>query len=450
MKRLLLIITVSVFLASNVSAQSAAEVILLNHKTLSKKAAASDKQIKDEKKNIKSATWVKRGKIYQDIFTQGLEQVQLGMGTTGMKVFYGDPLGEPEIDSNNVEIYKYETINYYFEDGKMRAWTRNNAINENPLDVSLKSYQKGIELTEAEKQIKAQEKIKGNLNDLKIQFQNSGQSNYFLGNHEAALKDFESILEINKFPVFEGVVDTMMINFSGIVAREIGRLNNDESKYREAINYYKMLTELDYGGTNMYIQMTRDYYSIGDTLGAIDNLKRGLKQYPDSTVLVTLTAQAYYLMKNNEGGIAFTDARMAEKPDCAEAYYWKGLLITNHDNLSQDTIDLALELYKKAVEVDPTKATIWYQAGYVYYALGANYFELEGYEADADRRKVLIEKGDNNYENAVINLEKTYEIAGDELNLKSESLELLKRIYYKLYGNEDERYLSTMERIKNL
>ena len=292
--------------------------------------------------------------------------------------------------------------------------------------------------------------MKPAFDELKDQFQKSGQSNYFLGDYALALQDFESILAVNKFEVYDNLIDTMMINFSGIVARELGRVNEDDEMYRHAISYYKKLTELSYGGTDMFIQMTRDYYIIGDTLGAINNLKRGLKLYPDSSLLVTLTAQAYYLVGDNEGGMDFVDTRIEETPDCATAFYWKGLLLTNEDDLSEDTIQLALELYEQSLAIDPTQAAVSYQAGYVYYAVGANFYELEGYEDDPDYRKELTEKGSANYEKSAVMLEKTYEIAGDDFTLRSESLDFLKRIYYKLYGNEDSRYLDVMERIKAL
>lgn len=449
MKRLLLFIAVSVFMTSVISAQTS-DVILLNYKTLAKKAASSDKQILDAKKSAKSSTWQKRGKLYQDVFNQGLEQLPLGIGAASIKIFYQNPISTTEPDSSGGVIFKYESINYHVMDEMLRGWTRNNPICENPLDVALESYKKAVELEDPEKQMKLQEKLKKNLVDLKGQYQSLGQSSYYLGEYEDALSSFASILSVNEFPIFEGVIDTMMINFSGIVAREVGRINEDDEMYKMAIGYYKQLTDLGFGGINTYIQMTRDYYVIGDTLGAIENLKRGLIQYPDSSMLVTLAAQAYYLIGENEAGMEFTDERLETTPDCAEAYYWKALLLTNHDNLSQDTIDISLELYEKALEFAPTKSSIWYQTGYVYYAVGANYFEQEGLENDQDYREKLIQKGNENYEKAAIKLEKTYELTTDDIVLRNDALDLLKRVYYKLYGSEDDRYLKTMERIKNL
>ena len=136
MKRLLLLISVTLIISMNLEAQdAAAEVILLNHKTLAKKTASSDEQILNEKKSAKSTTWIKRGKLYQDVYNQGLEQIMLGSTPKTVQIFYGEPLSS-ETDSNSVEIQKYETINYHYENEILRAWTRNNPISANPLDVA--------------------------------------------------------------------------------------------------------------------------------------------------------------------------------------------------------------------------------------------------------------------------------------------------------------------------
>lgn len=456
MKRLIYFAVLTVFMSGSVAAQDASVPIMLNHSTLNKKAEKSDEQIAHEKKGLKEKTWIKRGELFQDIDNQGLEQLQIGIDKNTLKIFYKEPISV-EQKEDNTEILKYETINYILEDGRLRGWTRNDPIHETPLHEALRSYKKAIELEDADKEMKLQEKIKDNLDELKLQFQRSGQNKYYLQEYQDALLAFESILEINEIPVYEGVIDTLMINYCGIVAREIGarqmRQGNEEEAermYRKTIDYYDRLAELGFGGSSNYIQMTRDYYAIGDTIGAIENLKEGLEQYSDSSILVTLAAQAYYLMDKNEEGLEFIAERLEQKPECPAAYYWKGLLITNEDDVEEETINQALALYDTSLMYDPTNANVWYQSGYVNYAVGANYFEQESYEENPDFRKELNEKGVDYYERAIEKLEKTYDIAEDDMTLRKESLDLLKRIYYKLYGDEDEHYIRTNERLKNL
>ena len=43
-------------------------VVLLNYNTVKKKVEKSNEEIQDPKKNIKPATWMKRGELFQDVF----------------------------------------------------------------------------------------------------------------------------------------------------------------------------------------------------------------------------------------------------------------------------------------------------------------------------------------------------------------------------------------------
>ncbi|MCF8225021.1 MAG: hypothetical protein K9J30_03995 [Bacteroidales bacterium] len=459
MKRILLFAAAVAFVISSANCQefnSGYAPVLLNYETLQKKVEKSDERIAHERRGAKPKTWIRRGELFQDLDNFGLEQIQLGINYTTLKLIYQEPVSS-EVRDDNVEVYTYEHMKYFFENGLLRGWKKLDPIHEQPLFEALRSYNKAIELNDEEDRMKEMMGIKDDLIVLKSQFRRAGQNHYFHRELENALEDFEAILKIGEMAVFEGAIDTLMITYCGVVAREIGRSSleagNDakaEKMYRKAIDYYDQLTDLGYGGSTSYVQMTRDYYAIGDTLGAINNLMEGLKQYPDSSLLVTVTAQAYYLMDENEKGLEFVNQRIEEKPDCPAAYYWKGLFITNVEDVEEDVIKEALDLYDKSLELDPANGNVWYQTGYVNYAVGANFFEQESYEEDDSLRKELNKKGVQYYETASKKLEKTTEVAEDDPILLKESLDLLKRIYYKLYGGEDERYHDVNRRLNNL
>jgi len=448
MKKLVFLTVAMVFLLANLKAQEAPTVILLNYNTLQKKVEKSNEDIVDEKKGAKTKTWVKRGELFQDVYNQGLEQIQVGLDKTMMTINYGDP--ESETTEDNITTYKYETINYLFEDGQLRGWSRNNPIHEAPLHEALASYKEAIKVTEADKKEKEAEKMKDELELLKDQFIKSGQNQYYLGNKRKALKDFEAVLKVNEFSVFDGVVDTLMINFCAIVAKDIGQAEDDIEMYRKSLDYYRKLAETGSGGATTYLQMDPIYKEIGDTIGALKSLERALKQYPDSSVLVALSAQTYYQMDENEKGIAMMDERIAAYPDEATGYFWKGLLISNKPEVSEDTIKIVLDLYETAHEKDPANGQILFQAGYVNYALGANKFELESYEEDEDLRQQYNADGIKYYEKAVEKLEKAFDLMPTDTALQKEALDLLKRIYYKLYGMEDERYINVQDRLNKI
>lgn len=457
MKRLILLTAAIALFFGSVNAQTAGDApLLLNHNTLVEKAEKSDEAIAHDKKKLSSKTWVSRGSLFQDIDNEGLEQAEIGFDKKTLKLVYQDPISTEKTD-DGVEILTYEHIKYLFENNQLRGWIRIDPIAETPLDEAFRSYLKAIELTEEVKREKLEEKMKEDLDELKVQYRREGQNLYYQEDFQGSLHCFEQFLEVNKIGVYDGVVDTLMINYCGIVSREIGRRAKEkgdkelaEKMYNKTINYYQELAQYGYGGSSAYVQMTRDFYAIEDTLGAIENLKKGIEQYPDSSILVTLVAQAYYLMDENEEGLNFLAKRLEQEPQCPAAYYWKGLFITNKDNVSEDTIKMALALYDTSLMYDPSNASVWYQSGYVNYAIGANYFEQESYEEDDDVRAELIKKGTDYYEEAVNKLEKTYEKADNDPTLKRESLELLKRIYYKLYGADDDRYKSINERLNKL
>jgi tetratricopeptide (TPR) repeat protein len=456
MKRLIITAVITAFIIGNIQGQDASTAILLNYSTLEKKVDKSNQEIEHEKKGLKEKTWIKRGKLFQDVENQGIEQAQLGMDKMSLRLFYKEPLSV-ETRENNVEVLKYETINYFFEEGRLVGWTRNKPLHPKPLDEALRSYVKAVELTEDDKKLSTEQKIEDELNELKIQFQREGQNDYYHRNLNAAMHDFESVLDINnQFSIFDGIIDTLMINYSGIIAREIalkhlkeGDEEKAEEMFRKAIDFYDELSDLGYNGASNYVQMTGDYLAIGDTLGAIQNLKKGLKQYPDSTILVTIISQSYYLMKDNEAGLEFIEKRLEQRPKCATAYYWKGLLLTNNAENSTEVVNEALALYDTSLMYDPTNANVMYQAGYVNYALGANYFDQESYEPDSKIRAELNALGKKYYTASSEKLEKTLKITDDKA-IMAEALDLLKRIYYKLYGSEDEHYIRVSRQLHEL
>ena len=129
-------------------------------------------------------------------------------------------------------------------------------------------------------------------------------------------------------------------------------------------------------------------------------------------------------------------------PDIPESYYWLGRLLINKEEV--ESIDKAIEAYKKAGELDPSIYYVWYDMGYIYYLQGADFFERSNEETDAPTRVKLIELGKEKYQTAIPILEKAYELNTENETVKFETLDLLQRIYYK------EEMTEQYERVKEL
>ena len=441
MKKLFVTLLVALMAIPAIHAQEASTVVLLNYNAVKKKANKSNLEIQDAKKSLKTNTWVKRGEIYQDVFMLGLEQIQEGTPTQTLVLFYKEPLNiETETrDGELTEKYIYEHMKYSFVNGALQDYERIDPIHEDPLRVAMDAYFKALELDEDGK---VEEKVKEALVELKAQLKKNGVNDYYTSDYKHALNCFENVLEVNSQPVFAGEFDTIMVQYSGIISREIASKTDDKELYKKAIKYYKELVKVNYGGPNTYLQIKMDYFAIGDTLAGLEILKEGFAKYPDSVNIIANVADIYIMLKQYDEGVKFMDQAIEHNPNIAETYYWRGRLLINKEEV--EYIDLAIDSYKKAGELDPSIYYIWYDMGYIYYLQGADFYDRSNTEEhDATREQLLI-LGKEKYGEAIPALEKAYELNDENATVKYETLDLLQRIYYK------EQMMDQYERVKEL
>lgn len=417
-------------------------VVLLNPSAVQKKVDKSDAEIQDPKKSAKAATWLKRGDLYQDVFNIGLEQVSEGMDAQMLTLFYKKPQSienETLEDGTLKETYIYENMKYVFINGALQQWERINPISEDPLRVSIDAYKKTLELDEGGK---LSAKVKEGFTSVKASLKRQGVNNYYLEDYEGALSSFEDVLEINQLDLFAGEVDTVMIQYAGIISREIASKTDSDELYKKSIGYYKQLADADFGGPNTYLQIKMDYLNIGDSVSALEIVKEAYAKYPDTVNVIANVADLYIQMHQIDEGIAFMESVVEKSPDIAEAYYWLGRMLINKEEI--EAVDQAIEVYTKASEIDPTIYYIYYDLGYIYYLQGADFFERSNEEQDEGIRDQLIKLGKEKYATAIPILEKAYELNSDNQSVKYETLDLLQRIYYK------EEMTEQYERVKAL
>ena len=236
----------------NLNAQEST-IILLNYSAIEKKVIKSNEEIKNPKANAASKTWVKRGEIMQDVYRIDLEQVYDGMPTMELKLYYKEPLKQEQVEFNGkmYNVFQYERMHFYFQNDQLALWKRIKSAYENPLDEAVSSYKKAVELDKTNK-VGAQ--IKKNLDDIKNQLKQLGINHYYSGNRESALNTFKLVNEVNNFAVYQGLKDTLMLQYCGIISRETG-------DYKQAIFYYSELNKLRSSPDN-YLLMKRTTASL--------------------------------------------------------------------------------------------------------------------------------------------------------------------------------------------
>jgi len=440
MKRYLLLAIFAISLI-RVSAQEQT-VVLLNYNTLQKKIEKSNAEIENPKKNVNPATWVKRGKLFQDVFMLDLEQVQEGMAAQTLQIFYKEPINitsETDDSGNLVEKYEYPHITYIFNNKALQSWEKKDLLSENPLKEAYNSYIKAIDL---DTKSTVADKIKPNLDELKLQLKRDGVNSYYTGDYKGALKDFETVLDINKLASYKGEIDTLMVQYSGIICREIATKTKDPELFKKALGYYQQLADMGFGGPNTYLQMKVDYFSMGDTLKALDVVKEAYEKYPDTVNIVANVADTYILLKDIDGGLEFMNKVTEHSPNMAEAYYWKGRMYINSED--EDRIDKAIEAYKKSAELNENIYYVWYDLGYIYFLQGQDYYDRSNDETNDARRKKMIELGHEKYQEAIPILNKSYELNTSNSSVQWETLDVLQRIYYK------EQMMDKYEEVKRL
>jgi tetratricopeptide (TPR) repeat protein len=437
---------ISLFILSaafmGLEAQEGTAVVLLNYSTVKKKMDKSDEDIQDPKKNVKASTWMKRGEVYQDAFMFGLEQLSEGIPATTMTLFYKDPISidtKTMEDGSVHEIYNYEHMKYTFVNGGLQDWERINPLHEDPLRVAMDAYFKALELDDKGK---LGDKVKDALTEVKQQLKRDGVNSYYTSDFDGALGCFENVLEINELDLFAGEFDTIMVQYSGIISREIAGKTDNKELYENAIKYYKQLADVNYGGHNTYLQIKMDYLAIGDTTAGLEALKEAYVKYPDTVAIIANIADTYIQTAEFDEGIAFMEEVIAANPDVPEAYYWNGRMLINKEEV--EFIDKALESYKKAGELDPSIYYVWYDMGYIYYLQGADYYDRANTEEHEATREKLLELGKEKYMEAIPTLEKAYELNDQNPEVKYETLDLLQRMYYK------EQMMDDYNRVKDL
>ena len=430
MRKLITLVIIAATVIGMNAQDMGTSVVLLNPSAVKKKVEKSDEEIKDPKKSLKSATWLKRGDLYQDVFNIGLEQTQEGMDPTMLTLFYKQPIS---IDSETLEdgtlreTYIYENMKYVFENGSLQTWERVDPICEDPLGVAIEAYIKTLELDDSGK---SDDKVKEGLNSIKLLLKRQGVNNYYSEDYDGALSSFEQVLKINELDLFAGEVDTTMIQYSGIISREIAGKTNDNELFMKSIEYYRQLAAVDFGGPNTYLQIKMDYLSIGDTLSALEIVKEAYEKYPDTMNVMANVANTYIDLKMLDEGLEFVEGAIERNPDMPEPYYWKARMLISKEEV--EAVDEAIETYKKAGELGPEIYYIWYDLGYIYYLQGADFFDRSNEERDEDMRNRLIEAGNEKYQAAIPVLEKAYELNNENRDVQYETLDLLQRVYYKL------------------
>jgi len=107
-----------------------------------------------------------------------------------------------------------------------------------------------------------------------------------------------------------------------------------------------------------------------------------------------------------------------------------------------------LESYNTAVQKSPDLFYAYYDIGFIYFLQGQDLFARAGEEKDKLLREKMVEVGKENYMKSLPNLEKALELNISNKEIKKETLDTIKRVYYKLEMMD--KYEAATEQLRNL
>lgn len=304
------------------------------------------------------------------------------------------------------------------------------AISEYPLVDAFNNYKKAYNM---EGSNLYQGPIDAKMLTMANQFVNNGVEAYQDESFEDAFKYFEKTLEVKEMPVFENEIDTAVIFNTAISAQQI-------EKYDEAIKYYKEAAKYGYGEGGTYALMAECYKSKGDTEKYVSTLKEGFEKYPNNmSILGTLIN--YYLLEAENVDEAFKYLKLARQgePNNPSFYNAEAHL---YDKIGEK--EKAIDMYEKAIEVDPKFFDAYYNLGVLYFNEGVALTEEANKITDNQKYLEAKEKADAKFKEALPYIEKAHELKPDDMNIIS----TLRTLYYRL--KMDEKYEKISKKMEGL
>ncbi len=203
----------------------------------------------------------------------------------------------------------------------------------------------------------------------------------------------------------------------------------------KAINYYKALTEVAYGKTNVdkannYYFLAQQYLEKKDTAKYVSTLEEGIQKYPKSSSSLLVQMINYYniIKKDSKAALAYLDKAIESSPNDENLYFNKGLIYDTDSTVRN--VDEAVKAYNKALEINPKHFDSYYGLGAVYYNLAAEKIE-EANQVDPDdfkKYKAVKSEADKLFKQSLPYLEKAHELNDKDLP----TIQSLKLIYYRL------------------
>lgn len=410
MKKILLALAVLASMqVANAQVKSAADA--------KKAVEAAEAAASNEKKAVKTATWLKLGQEYVKAYDAPTGNIIPGSSKTELALMMGSekPVSTEAVEIQGTPYTKevYADKNLYFNaNGQLAVIEVTKPVYADALEKAIAAYQKAYEIDASHAKSK----------DIAAAFDLIGQkynaeayNKYTLGDLASASKYFEKAAEVEAFAPLSKI-DTTSIYNAGFTAWATKDMSKAKELFEKCYNlgYY-------YEGGEVFAKL-----ADVDTLNTKKYLEEGFEKFPQSqSILIGLIN--YYLKSNESTDRLFEllDKAKANEPNNASLFYVEG----NIRSQLGDT-ENAVKAYRKCAEINPEYEYGFIGEGTMYYNKAIEVQTKAQDELDDTKYMALVKEFEEDLKACIPAFEKAFEVTKSE-QVKAGVAEYLKNAYYR-------------------
>jgi tetratricopeptide (TPR) repeat protein len=403
----------------------------LNYTGLEKKLKSSEADIADPKKSVKIKTWISRADLMINIYNVHNDLLRKGMDPASVKLFFKEPkeIQSSEVGADKIETYVYDRVNIIFKNGVLDSWVDTQPIHPDPLTEARKAIDEANKLNADGK---ADKDITNSIKNLKIAYETEAVVQYDKKNYKGAHDSFIKLLDLNKLPQMNNVIDTVYYYYGGRAALE-------DSNYTEANRMFEEAAANKYEDPFMYVFRKQSYFGSGDTAKGVAVIKEGFEKYPQNQSI--LIEMINYYLTSNQADEALKLLAVAKAGDPKNVSYTFAEA-TLYDKMNK--FEDAERSYKACLEMQPDYFDATYNLGVLYFNKAVKIYEEASKLTDNAAYEVAKKQGDDVLLQAVPYMQKAHDIDSKD----RASLETLKTIFYRL--KMDDKYNEVVQELKAL
>jgi tetratricopeptide (TPR) repeat protein len=248
------------------------------------------------------------------------------------------------------------------------------------------------------------------------------------------------------FAMYAGAVEMSdVIDYKDTIAMFNAGLSADKiDNYDEAIKYYGMAAENNYGGADIYRNIIQviNRKNEGPSEEALTYIEKAKEKYPGNINIIIEEFNYHNSQGNSDAAQAALQAAIDKDPKNPIFHYSIGATFDEMANAKHDEgmhdeartyVDRAVEAYKTAIELDPKYADAYYNMGVLYNNESYNLTEELKSIEDVKIQDEKLKESRELLKEAIPYLEKSNELTPTDVS----TLKLLKSIYFTLEMNPE-------------